>query len=269
MISDTHIKVEGGPDALRLEGLVDRINSGAIPDVDLLLISGDVVDLLYGSYPGTSDDRLARAMRILGRLEIEFYPGIGNHDYKLGPDHKATTPEQLDQVAEIWRKQTGRETVYSFEHEGFRFVALDNYKGRFINDPGNGEKEHFDAEQLDWLEKLLSEEMPTILYFHYPIETDHDLFWTEKKAMVEKDEVRVHAMIKRHKDQIKAIFVGHGHLWVKDTLYSTIPVYETAGFGRELAKEDNYHLLDCDPADGSIQVTKGDERAYYIEPVAP
>jgi hypothetical protein len=38
-------------------------------------------------------------------------------------------------------------------------------------------------------------------------------------------------LVKAHRADIRGIFVGHGHFWVKDKLYREIPVYETSSFG--------------------------------------
>ena len=53
---------------------------------------------------------------------------------------------------------------------------------------------------------------------------------------------------------IKAIFVGHGHRWVQDTLFDEIKVYETNSFADEI--ELMYNVVGFDSLRQQITVAK-------------
>ena len=53
---------------------------------------------------------------------------------------------------------------------------------------------------------------------------------------------------------IKGIFVGHGHLWVRDLLYEQIGVYETESFGDET--DHPYLVIGFDNSSKDIHVGK-------------
>ncbi len=68
-------------------------------------------------------------------------------------------------------------------------------------------------------------------------------------------------MIEAQKDNIKAMFVGHGHIWAADTL-NGIPVYETGPIGDSGSDGDNMHIVTV-ADDGSCSVQIGKEGASY------
>jgi hypothetical protein len=85
---------------------------------------------------------------------------------------------------------------------------------------------------MEWIRKELARGEPAVLLFHHPVKTDHFRLWAHKEDMVsEKNEPEFMALCKVHKENIRGVFVGHGHQWVKDKLYKKIPVYETSSFG--------------------------------------
>jgi hypothetical protein len=266
VISDTHVTTKSGMDAERIRTLVEQLNAGKHPSVKLLLLSGDNVDTMWDKYnaadPSKGDLRLANFMDALSGLKpaaAKAYPVPGNHDYKYDDVKKAETEPQVLELEKLWRKTTGHAPYYSLEYRGFLFIALNNYRGRRM-----GAGHYFDQEQMNWFEKELLRGLPTVLYFHYPIKTDHERFWTlDKSNIVPRSQTRFYNAVAKRKDQIKAIFVGHGHLWIKDTLFSTIPVFETSSFGKTFPAVDKYHLATCDPATGEVKTTKGSEAPYF------
>ncbi len=261
-VSDTHVGfTDDGADGDRLRELVGLINDGEWEDLDHVLLSGDIADAVWAEE--TPDDPavnfIAESAEILDALAVPYHPVAGNHEYNFVSSDRADTPEEVEQVRQLWWDAFQRETYTAFTDRGFRFVGLDNFRGRVMNENGH----YFEDEQLDWLEQQLAEPMPTVLFFHYPIQTDHDLPWTvDQSNVVTRDEARVFEILEAHRDDIRAILVGHGHLWVRDTLFDTIEVYETASLGKSFPDVRNVHLLRCDPASGEVVVTPGRDIDY-------
>jgi hypothetical protein len=265
MISDAHVGfTEDGEDADRLAELVGLINGGEWEDVEQVLLSGDIADAVWAEDPpdDPADNYIADSAEILDGLTVAYHPVAGNHEYNFVSSDRADTPEEIAEVDQLWWDAFQRESWGSFTHRGFRFIGLDNFRGRVLN-----ENEHyFEESQLDWMEQLMAEPMPTVLYTHYPVATDHDVAWTlDRSNIVPREEARFFDIVEAHADQIRAIFVGHGHLWVRDTLFETIPVYETGSLGKSFANPRNVHLLRCDPSTGLVEVSPGREDVIYLE----
>jgi hypothetical protein len=73
---------------------------------------------------------------------------------------------------------------------------------------------------------------PAFLFFHHPIKTDHFRIWCKPGDLItEKREPEFFSILRKYRNQIKGIFVGHGHMWNHDVLYDSIKVYETNTFG--------------------------------------
>ncbi len=269
VISDTHVREPDHPDSLRLAEAVDRLERGDhYPKVDLLMITGDLVDSMWADSIWTGNEgpqataersRLKTAVALLDQLSIPYLPVIGNHEYYLAPGKYARTAAQADHVATVWKQLTGRETYYHVDRGGFRLVVLDSARGWCLRD------QRFDPAQIEWLEtEVFDTELPVLLFLHHPIRTDHELQWDLlSHAIPREDAPRFFELLEAHAGQIRAIFVGHGHLWVRDTL-GTIPVYETPSFGKHLPHPDRYHLCRLDGERGTVEIVQGRE-APYIE----
>ncbi len=254
VISDLHISNDETKDQ-RLTQLINQINSGMYPGVKFLILTGDVVSRVYSDYtednPDTSDSRLQRALSLLDQLNIPYYLLMGNHDYKIGPgrDSDGYFPEsEILQMESIWKQETGYPPYYDFECNGWRFIVLNSFRGRHLN-------RHFDEEQLNWLQSLLTEGKPTLLLSHFPLKTDHFRIWCKPKDLIKPDtESRFFNILNENKHQIKGIFVGHGHRWVQDQLFDTIPVFETDSF----ADSDGlpFHVIGFDRQNKVIHVVR-------------
>lgn len=254
VISDTHISSDELK-VQRLNGLIQKINDRQLPGVEMLIVTGDVVSAVYGSYvsdnPDTSDNRLARAVDIFNHLNVPFYLVMGNHDYKIGRDRDSDTyfPEsEILQMEEIWKRYTGLNPYYVFTHRCWKFVILNSMRGRYLNS-------YFDDMQLDWLKAQLSGVQPVVLFVHHPLETDHFRIWCKPKDLINTDkEPRFFEIVRGYKQNIKGIFVGHGHRWISDTLFETIPVFETGSFGD--ANEPVYYIVGFQTGIKNIQVAR-------------
>lgn len=254
IISDIHISNDKTKDQ-RLTELINQVNSGVYPGIELLIVTGDIVSRVYSDYTpenqDTSDSRLRRSVDLLNQLEIPYYLVMGNHDYKIGPgrDSDGYFPEsEILQMESIWKQETGRAPYYNFEYNGWRFIVLNSFRGRHLN-------RHFDEEQLDWLQSLLADQKPTLLFSHFPLKTDHFRIWCKPKDLIKPDnEPRFFNILNESKHQIKGIFVGHGHRWVQDRLFDTIPVFETDSF----ADSDGlpFYAIGFNVADEIIRVAR-------------
>lgn len=254
VISDTHISNDESKDK-RLAQLIDRINNHEFPAVELLFITGDLVACVYGNkepgVPDESNNRIKKLQMILGELKIPHYLILGNHDYRFNrsSDSDSTFSLQaIERMEAIWKRDSGIEPYNALEHKGWKFICLNSMRGRYVN-------RHFDGEQLDWLEAQLKDERPTILLFHHPLKTDHPRIWCKSKdLMTPENEPRFFFLLENHKFQIKAIFVGHGHRWVKDTLFGKIKVFETDSFGE--SKGLPFYLVKLDHHSFNLRATK-------------
>ncbi len=254
IVSDTHVsrdesKIE------RLDKLSNMINSDVLPNVEFVVNTGDVVSRVYGNYrpdtPDSSDNRLRRAVETFNRLQVPWYFTMGNHDYKIGPDRDSDTyfpKEEIEMMESIWKRETGFAPYYSFDHKGWQFIVLNSMRGRYLH-------RQFDDQQMEWLENKLEVKRPTLLFLHHPIETDNLTFWAHPKDLItEETEPQFYQIIKKHKDRIKGIFVGHGHRWVEDKLFDKIKVYETNSFADE--DELMYYVVGFDTLKETISVGK-------------
>ena len=254
IVSDTHVSQDESK-IERLNKLSGMINTDVLPKVEFVVNTGDVVSRVYGDYrhtdPDSNDNRLRRAVVAFSKFEVPSYFVMGNHDYKIGPDRDSDTyfPEDEIKIMEgIWKRETGFQPYYSFDHMGWRFIILNSMRGRYL-------ERHFDDQQLHWLKATLSGNRPTILFFHHPMETDNFTFWAHPKDMITEDnEPEFYNLLNEQKNNIKGIFVGHGHRWIDDILFDEIPVYETNSFGDE--EELMYYVVGFDTLTQTISVAK-------------
>lgn len=254
IVSDTHVsrdesKIE------RMDKLSKMINSGILPKVEFVINTGDVVSRVYGDYrpetPDSSDNRLRRAVEAFKKLQVPWYFAMGNHDYKIGPDRDSDTyfpKREIDSMEVIWKRETGFPPFYSFDHSNWRFIILNSMRGRYLH-------RQFDDQQMDWLENQLIDEKPVVLFFHHPMKTDNLKLWAHLKDLItEETEEKFYKTLKKYKDHIKGIFVGHGHRWVEDSLFDTINVFETNSFGDE--NELMYYVVGFDTLNKTISVCR-------------
>ncbi len=231
VISDIHVSDDSAK-IERLNSLINKINSGILPGVEFLVATGDIVSCVYGSYysdrPDTSDNRLIKAVSTFRNLQVPYLLVMGNHDYKIGRDRDSDTyfPEQeIVHMESIWRQYTGFPPYYSRSFRGWNFIVLNSMRGRYLN-------RHFDKKQLDWLEQELSKKQPVVIFMHHPLKTDNFRIWAKPGDLITPDsEPRFFTILNKNRNTIYGIFVGHGHSWVRDTLFNKVPVYETSSFG--------------------------------------
>jgi len=231
VISDVHVSNDSSK-LDRLADLVSQINEGKYSKSEFLVITGDCVSSFLESREeellDPVNNRVLKLMNVLGKLDKPFYLVMGNHEYKIDRQKDSDSPfsrSEIDTIEVLWRQFTSFDPYYSFASNGMKFLVLNSMRGRPHGRP-------FDDEQVAWLRSELSGGEPVMLFFHHPVRTDHLRIWAKKKDMVTaENEPEFMELTQQHSQQIRGIFVGHGHLWVNDVLHDRIPVYETGSFG--------------------------------------
>lgn len=229
LLADTQLSNDETKDN-RLADIITAINEGEFGDLDMLVTVGDNVSSFQKDRHGGSSYENQRAVKfidIIGKIEIPLYLALGNHDYKIDSDKDSDAPftyEEIDTMETLWKELADVDPYYSFDHKGWNYIFLNSMRGRYL-------KRAFDDEQLKWFENELQKEKPALLFFHHPIETDNVKIWGKPKDLITPEkEPKFYSIIENYQNHIKGIFVGHGHRWVEDILFGTIPVYETDSF---------------------------------------
>jgi Icc protein len=161
-------------------------------------------------------DAWNRAVKSENKLPI--YSALGNHDVWYGPDEKTDSEYKKDKR---YGKQWAIEMLglpnryYSFEKNGWRFIALDSINGE------NGYQ--LDNEQFDWLEKELAgigPQTPVCVFNHVPILSMGALLYATKRKPVSEvkfpsgdmhnDHQRIKDLFHQYKN-LKICLSGHVH----------------------------------------------------------
>jgi outer membrane protein assembly factor BamB len=203
LFSDTHVSELGtGTADLRLA--VADVNSQ--PDIDLVLVSGDITDTNTG-------ENLATAKRILDSLHVPYYIIPGNHDTKWSGSAGAN-------FREFWG-----DDKFSFTYNGICFIGF--HQGPVLRmDDG-----HIPRHVLTWLTtelKQIGPDQPIILVMHYALNPSVDN-WHECIDIIQDY-------------NIKAIIHGHGHRNRQDS-YQGIPAIMGRSTLRAGAERGGYTLF--------------------------
>ena len=262
ILSDLHISNDETRDQ-RLTDMISAVNDGMFENLDMLIITGDVVSSFQrfrdeGDLP--ENLRAAKFIQLISRLEIPWHMALGNHDYKIDSDRDSDAPfsfQDIDTMEVLWQELADIDPYYSIEHKGWNLLFLNSMRGRYLD-------RFFDDQQMQWLEKELQKELPVLLFFHHPVKTDHlktDQLKDRSKPkylvnhlVTPETEPQFFSLVKAHQQQIKGIFVGHAHRWMKDELFETVPVYMTDSFADN--EKSPFHLVHVDTRKDSIHVTR-------------
>jgi UDP-2,3-diacylglucosamine pyrophosphatase LpxH len=188
----------------RLTAARDLINSLS-PKMERVFLVGDY----FHNYPSPDLDfyfknktRLDNAKELTDRFRAPVHVGFGNHDYSLEDMSRENSHE-------LFRRKFGLSPYYAVEHQGWKFIHLNNFLGETWN---TNNKAAFKTgvgslgeTQLNWFEAQLQEGKPSFVFIHYPL------------MIVQAAEVKdygIASLLKKHQEGIQRVVSGHWHRWV-------------------------------------------------------
>ena len=281
VISDTHIWSD--PEALQnriFEQTAAILNSHS-PPIDFVVLTGDIVHklpsddpTLYDEYPYTP---LGEFVRLASLLAMPLYPVMGNHDYYTGQKINDVITSDRHGRERLFMEKAGMPgPYYAFEHRGVTFYCLNSLQHdpsvEWVPDLVGS----FGPEQTAWLEDRLSDGKPAFLFHHHPLATEAtvraglarfrpfevpraDGHFQKYKLTVYRDFTDpIYEVLKTHNDQIKAIFFGHTHLFMRDE-YEGIPLFMTDSMefpshSEYKHKPMRYYIVECRAATGEFTI---------------
>lgn len=242
VIADTHIidRFYKGPertteDTESLRRSAERLARtrsaiGALrPKVEQVFLVGD----FFHDYPSEDIDfyyqnatRIDHAKELIDGFSMPVHVGFGNHDYWVPKLSREASHE-------LFRRKLNTRPYYSVEHNGWKFIHLNNFLGatwqagheRFNKSVGS-----LGEEQLNWLEAELAQQKPSFVFVHFPLMLI---------APTERSDYGLYPILKRHRDTIQRVISGHWHKWFE--------------FGRSYGPQ---HLV--------IASTRYDENAFLV-----
>ncbi|HNX32715.1 MAG TPA: metallophosphoesterase [Holophaga sp.] len=278
VITDTHVRLPGNPDDAVYDNQGNLGNFGEVlgrirtdhPDADFVITCGDNAGCLfshdpddYGIGQANPAEQFKAMMDSLG-MSYPYRVVLGNHDYEDGFDAAAgsgITSSDPAGMEAVWKKVLGIDPYYAFIHKGVRFIVLNSNRGASRTVPCGSSEEtgcegSFDEAQMAWLEAQLDQDSkPCLLFLHHPPITDHNQyrFWAAGgTSMQVAAGDRFYGIASSHRERIRGIFAGHGHLWEEDTLDGLIPVRETASIGDLGGSSSSLRAVWMDPETGTM-----------------
>src|SRR5687767_168786 len=164
-LSDMHVK----PEAQNGEGYARALDSlkKLDPQPAFIVTGGDHVMDVMASTRQRGDVQWDLYQRVLERnTKLKAYPVVGNHDV-FGWGSKDVTEDADGYGKAMALDRLGlKQTYYSFDAGGWKFVVLDNIARR-----GGGYYGDLEAEQTDWLKGELesNKTKPVVVFSHIPI----------------------------------------------------------------------------------------------------
>ncbi len=242
VITDTHFS--GDQEKIdRVQKIIKAINDQAkgLGGTDILVNCGDIVSKIYRKdnfYVGIAVDAMKD-------LSVPHYPVLGNHDYNM--EEKDTnwgapfTEEEILEAEAIWKEHMGIDPYYSFVLKGWRIIILNSMRGRYLS-------RYFDPDQMIWFENQFADGRPALIFVHHPLETDRFGFLPTGEMIQKKVEPQFYNIISNNRHLIKAIMVGHGHIY-------DIPVVMTASIGdTNLLSGDEPHTILEGRTDSTVRI---------------
>ncbi len=295
VITDMHLKPDADHSNNQTMAETIEILNAMEPPVELVLLTGDLIDELPSDepadYEGTSDTALHRAEELLADLQVPWLAALGNHDYYIsGGGILNDLTDDLPAREELLLDHLGLPGLW-FRHDlrGVAFYGLNTmqpHPDAGWNPEGVGS---FGPDQVTWLEQQLSDGAPAVLFFHHALALDNAVtagfsagmpFEVPRAeggyAKYEGTEYEgwtdpIYAVLEQHADQILGVFVGHGHWFVHDEFHG-FPVMMTDSTGNSVlqttvgegddAQPMRYHVVEIDLDAVDLFIANGDWFEY-------
>ena len=173
------------------------------PRMDFVLLGGDIIhrypfaDLDAYAVNRTAIDEVAEQ---LGRLSMPVHATLGNHDYAVRSIERSFTHE-------LFREKLGIEPYTSFDFMGWRFIMANCYLGATQDrrsDAFDTLYGSYGREQLEWMEALLEDGLPTFIVTHQP---------PLLLQVGELGDFGFLELVRRYQDTIVEVITGHWHRW--------------------------------------------------------
>jgi hypothetical protein len=239
VVTDLHI--EGGFDDSIVQNVVGLLAGAAAraPAPEFVAVTGDLIDAFeepVDTGPGSKIDALRQ---IIDGAPVPLEIALGNHDYYVTGEALMAVTDDPGARTQLFEDELGIPPWHVTTHGGMRFIYLNGMIGPKAA-PSLGLNGSLGDEQLAWLDDLLDDGVRSILFLHQP---------PSSILEAEDAETTLAAVVAAHADALLAIFVGHIHVWGRDT-FEGVPVYLTAaGYGGK-----NLHHVRVDPEAGTVEI---------------
>lgn len=177
------------------------------PVPELAVIAGDVAH----DYPSEEWDfyfehetRFDLARQLVDSFPMPVHLALGNHDYDVPSVSREFTHELL---AEKW----DIDPYYAVDHRGWKFVMVNNFLGDTWDPESPGYDKEFGslgAEQLDWLQGQLEQELPTVVVLHF------GMFLMVPDERPGHTYPGLEELLRDHEDHVRYVLSGHTHIWM-------------------------------------------------------
>lgn len=227
----------------------------ATPAPEFITITGDLTETVYEPVDLGQGSRIETLKTILQSAALPIEGCLGNHDYYKSDELLYEFTEDRDARDELFRQQIGFEPWYYTIHGGVRFVYLNAMQGDRWNQ-SLGLNGSMGQQQLQWLDALLSDGKPALLFLHHP-----------PSSVLESGDMTLEQVVQDHAANVMAIFVGHVHVFARDQL-AGVPLYVTeAGY-----KGNAFHHVRVDASTWSVEILNeadidyGETEVYQCDP---
>ena len=255
VVSDIHL--EGGYDTPIAQNVVGLFEEAAAmsPSPEFMVVTGDLVNFISEPADTGTGSCLEALRRIFREGPLPTEVIAGNHEYYTAQSPALTLVDDRAGRDALLEEVLAMPRWFVTEHGGTRFIYINTMQGD-LWDISNGLNGSAGREQLEWVDGLLSDGRPAILFMHHP-----------PSMVLEDDEISIDSTIADHSENILAVFAGHLHLWASSE-YEGVPIYLTdAGWDGT-----GIHHVRVDPDAGTVEILNealidyGELEVYDCEP---
>ena len=281
VVSDTHTMADANAPENQIFSYTIQVMNEHKPPIDFVVITGDTVDSLPSDDPGYYDQNVNTALDQLIYLKTELtmpvYLVLGNHDYYTGNCILPIPTRKKEAREHLFMEKVGLPgPYYVFEHRGVKFYCLNSMqKDPMVRWEPNAVGT-LGPEQISWLRDQLSDNKPAFFFHHHALATD--VTTRAGFARLTPFEIPradgnfakymigpyhgytdpVYDILKDHNEQIRAVFFGHSHLFLRDE-YEGIPIFmtESTHFPSQAEYDGRpmrYHIVECQAHTGDFTI---------------